>query len=91
MTKFESIKSKNIDELAAWLDEYGAFDTAPWMYWFDENFCRCCEEDEFYDVDKDIITVCTYCEYSGKCRFFSDMDEAPHGKQIVKMWLESEN
>ena len=25
MTKFESIKSKNIDEIAEWLDKYGMY------------------------------------------------------------------
>lgn len=87
MTVFESIKCKNIDELAEWLDEYGIQDFSPWSNWFDRNFCKNCEI-----IDKGDIFEYSWCELNdGKCKFFQDMDEAPWGKQIVRMWLESED
>ena len=90
MTVFDNFKSKNIDELVEWLNEYGQFDASPWMYWWDKNYCQQCEEDSFYDADRNWETICAYCEYSGKCRFFPDMNEVPSVKQIIKMWLEGE-
>lgn len=90
MTIFESIKSKNIDELAEWLNEHGKQDFAPWDNWFDNKYCRRCEAEEVHDVDRDFYDDYGWCEMAGKCKFFQDMDEIPWGKQIVKMWLESE-
>ena len=31
-----------------------------------------------------------WCELNGKCKFFKDMDDIPDVKQIIKMWLESD-
>lgn len=90
MTKFEDFKSKNIDELVDWIDENFAFDTAPYMWWFDNEFCKRCQPEEVYDVDHSTNMECAWCEISGKCKFFNDMDEVPYAKQIIKMWLESE-
>lgn len=80
MKVFDDIKSKNIDELAEWLDKYGAFDNSPWIKWFDENYCSRCEPESEYG----------WCELNGKCKFFEDMDDIPCCEQMVKLWLESE-
>lgn len=101
MTKFESIKSKNIDEFAEWLDKYGAYDDSAWDKWFNANYCQKCEAitmpcDEYACIDGwshsyyygDI--ECAYCEIHKKCRYFEDMDEVPNNKEIIKMWLETE-
>lgn len=96
MTKFDNFKSKNIDELVEWLDKYGAFDNSPWMLWFDKNYCRNCppedslipdsqEEQEYWHHCE-----CAWCELHDKCKFFPEMDEVPDNKQVIKMWLESE-
>ena len=86
MTKYELLKSMSIDELAEWLDKYGMQDYAPWDVHFDKNYCNCCEP-----VDNGVVYDFAYCELNGgKCRFFPDMEEYPHGKQVVKLWLESE-
>ncbi len=90
MTVFEDIKSKNIDELVEWIDNNFAFDTAPYMYWFDDNYCSKCEVEEAYDVDRYVTLKCAWCEINGKCKFFQDMDKVPDAKQTIKMWLESE-
>lgn len=90
MTVFNMFKSKNIDELAEWLDTYGAHDTSPWILWFDSNFCRQCNEESFYDEESGVETICCWCEYHNKCKFFDYMDSIPDCRQVVKMWLESE-
>ena len=41
---FDKFKSMNIDELAEWLDKYGMFDNSPWMSWFDQKYCKGCED-----------------------------------------------
>ena len=85
MTVFEKFKSKNIDELAEWLDEYCMFDDAPWIHWWDKNYCNNC------DGIWDDINCYAWCELNDdKCKFFQDMDYMPDNKQIIKMWLESE-
>ena len=87
MNKFDNLKSKNIDEFTEWLDEYCYHDNAPWMTWFDNNYCKKCEgipNESFSWIEY------AYCEKYKKCRFLPEMDEAPNCKQIVKMWLESE-
>lgn len=101
MTKFESINSKNIDEFAEWLDKYGAYDDSAWSKWFDENYCQKCKtvimpREEYARIDGwsrsdycgDI--ECGYCEIRDKCQYFQDKDEVPNNKEIIKMWLETE-
>jgi hypothetical protein len=89
MTVFDNFKTKNIDELAEWLSEYGMQDFAPWDNWFDSEYCSKC--DTIIKTDGIYKTEYTWCEANcNKCRFFQDMNEVPWGKQIVKMWLESE-
>ena len=93
MTVFEKIKSMNIDEFAEWLDAYGTWDGGcPWIKWFDSTYCQNCEpvlvkaEDCYYNKDMEFA----WCELNDeKCKFFPDLDEVPDGKQIVKLWLES--
>ena len=101
MNNFEKLKSMRIDELAEWLDQNGIIDNSPWLDDFNERYCAKCEsvmckyEDAesvvgfkpcFFDDDIE----CAYCEVYKKCRFFEDMDDVPNGKEIVKLWLESE-
>ena len=89
MNVFDSVKNKNIDEFADWIDKCFSFDGAPfWRYW-DKKYCRKCEAVTIIDDDgneKDF----SYCERRGRCRFFKEMDDIPSTKEIIKMWLESE-
>ena len=93
MTVFEIMKSKNIDELAKWIDEYCMTDGSPWYTWFDNKYCKHCEPiivegDDEFSIDLEY----GWCELNGdRCKFFQDMNEIPWGKQLVKMWLESED
>lgn len=90
MTVFESIKSWDVDGFTEWLDEYGAFDTAPWMRWYDNNYCNKCEPVIENDSQTHREQEFSWCELNGKCRYFKELDEIPDHKQIIKMWLESE-
>ena len=89
MTIFETLKTKNIDELAKWLDKHYSFDEAPYWRWWDTNYCNKCEAVVFTD-DEGYETDYAYCEHYGNCRFFKEMEDIPDNKQIIKMWLESE-
>lgn len=90
MTVFENFKNKNIDELVEWISEHWSFDGAPyWKHW-DENYCNKCEPETAYVKEFDRECECAWCEINGNCKFFSDMNDIPDEKQIIKMWLESE-
>lgn len=91
MKTIDKIKCKSINEFVDWIDENFAFDTAPYMFWFDNEFCKKCQAEEIHDVDRCIKTECAWCEITGKCKFFQDMNEVPNTKQIIKLWLESED
>lgn len=90
MTKFESIKSKNIDELAEWLDKHGMYSGSPWMIWWDKNYCQKCEAEYTYSKVFKKEIECGWCEVNGKCRYFQDMDDIPDNEEVIKMWLETE-
>lgn len=90
MTIFDVFKSKNIDELSEWLDEHIMPDAAPWIKWFDSKFCKQCKEESFYDEESGVETICMWCEYYDKCKFFEHLGNIPDCKQVAKMWLESE-
>ena len=101
MTKFESIKSKSIDEIAEWIDKYVMYDDSPWSKWWNENYCQKCEAVTMPAEEYSRIVgwghsyycgdiECGYCEVNGKCRYFQDMDDIPDNEEIIKMWLESE-
>ena len=66
---------------------------SPWDNWFYKNYCRKCEP---ITKENPNCRFCKTLEYAwcelndNKCKFFPDMKEAPYGKQIIKMWLESE-
>lgn len=90
MTVFDSIKNKNIDELAEWIDEHCNFDDAlHWKYW-DENYCNKCEPITAGTNVLGYPLKYAPCEISGNCKFFKDAKDIPNSKQIIKMWLESE-
>lgn len=99
MTIFDNLRNKNIEELAEWLDKL-AFGNTPWDLWYDENYCKKCEpvtmtreeyRREFGWCSFRDTMNCGYCEANDKCRFFQELETIPHGKQVIKMWLESEN
>ncbi len=91
MTVFENLKTKNIDELAEWIDKNCDSEFAPWLKHWDKKYCNKCEPirtciQEFDENKHDFA----YCEVNGHCKFFKDMNEIPDNKQTIKLWLESE-
>lgn len=90
MTHFENFKAMNIDKFAEWIDKYGQFDNSPWMTWFDEKYCSKCEPIMCHYEGSSREFPCSYCEIEDECKFFPEMPYVPDGKDIVKMWLESE-
>ena len=78
------------EEMAEWLDEYGQFDSLPWLLWFDEKYCNNCADImcKYEDGEKEF--PCSYCGLNGNCKFFPNLDETPDNKMVTKMWLESE-
>ena len=90
MTVFDCIKNKNIDELADWINEHFAFDNAPYWHFWDENYCNKCESIETGTNVFGYPLMQAYCELTNNCRFFKDKKGIPNDKQIIKMWLESE-
>ena len=105
MTNLQKIKDMSLDELADWLDDNVYVEDAPWMKWWDEQYCSKCESVECHFMaaqEKLGITTllgdtieCAYCELADengvrKCRFFQDLDHVPDHLEIIKMWLEEE-
>ena len=90
MRVYDEFMSKNIDELADWLDKYGDFDLSLWSKWWDKNYCSKCEPvitdkpTAYWDAEY------AWCELNGKCKYFQHMKDVPDNKQVIKMWLESE-
>lgn len=89
MKVFDSIKSKNIDELAEWLAESCNFDTAPWWHFWDERYCNKCKSEIGMNENGNEAEY-GYCELHGKCKFFPHMNSIPDNAQTIKMWLKSE-
>jgi hypothetical protein len=91
MTVFDNIKSKNIDELSKWLDEYGMYDCSPWSYWFDKSYCSKCESVIAPSpCSCNVNSEYAWCELNNHCRYFEEMNHIPNNEQVIKMWLESE-
>lgn len=91
MTVFENIKLKNIDEFSEWLDKHGRYDYSAWSKWWDDNYCLKCEAVTAYVQELHGEHECAWCELNGKCKFFQELDDIPDNKQIIKLWLESED
>lgn len=91
MTVFEKIKAMNIDKFADWYDENCKHDDDPSIKWWDNKYCKNCEPvvgdvKGYYDRPMEFC----WCEIYGKCKFFEDMDELPNSREMIKLWLESE-
>lgn len=90
MKVFNSINSKNINELAEWLCKFDEQWLPPWDTWYEHRYCDKCETIVKSNGYRDMEY--SWCElHNGKCKFFQDMYEVPYGKQLIKMWLESED
>ena len=89
MYNYEKLKSMSIEDLSEWLDKYVSYDDSPWCDWFDQKYCKNCEEIMCKSPDDCREFPCAYCEIYYNCRFFQDKEDVPDSKEIIKMWLES--
>ena len=63
MRIFDIIKSKNIDELAEWLDKFKMWDDTPWTLWYNETYCKKCEPIVKDGMDyKDYLKILLFLE-----------------------------
>lgn len=90
MNNFEKLQSMSTEEFSAWLNQNGMWDNSPWSIWLDQKYCQNCEEVICKSPDDSRNYICSYCEIYDKCRFFPEHEDVPDGKEIIKMWLESE-
>ena len=90
MNNWAKLKNMSTEDLAEWLDQYGQFDNSPWITWFDQKYCKNCENIMCKYEDGEREFPCSYCEVYDTCKFFPDLDEVPGNKMIIKMWLETE-
>lgn len=90
-TRFDVFKLMTLDQLTEWLDKYGQSDGSWWMDWFDKKYCKNCEAIMCSYENRENEFPCSYCEINNKCKFFPNIDHAPNNKEIIKMWLESED
>lgn len=90
MTNFEKLKSMNEEEISEFLDNIG-IDDNPWIAWFNKRYCENCETIRRYARYPDIYYDLTYCEVNGNCKYFQDKDDIPNNKEMIELWLESED
>ena len=91
MKIIDVIKSYTIDEMADFLDEYTSSGDSPWNDWFDENYCEKCMPEISTESYYYGYMECAYCELHGNCKYFQNMKEVPNNKEVIKMWLETED
>lgn len=90
MTNYEDKMQMSKGEFAEWLDDIADFEEAPWMKWWDENFCNRCESVIGKMVDSGEEMEFGWCEVYGKCKFFPEKADVPDSVEIIQMWLEEE-
>lgn len=91
MKAIDTIKSFTIDEMVDFLDEYSIHDLTPWFIWWDKNYCNKCMEEIKFNPYYERNSEYTYCELNNNCRYFQDLNEVPDSKQVLRMWLETED
>ena len=91
MTKFDKLKTLTIEQIADWLDKYGAFDGSPWVELFNKKYCQNCSTEKVYVEYFNSYQDCGWCELNHKCKFFPDIKDIPSNKDMIKMWLEDED
>ena len=83
MTRFESFKNMNIDELSEWFDQHGDIndicDT-----WFAETYCQDC--DRAIKGNNDYA----YCELNDDCKLHLGHNVTKNNIYAIKMWLSQE-
>ena len=90
MTVFKNIKHMNIDEFAEWFEKNCTHDENPCDVWWSKNYCDKCEPVVLYDEELGRKMKLCWCELHNKCKYFQDRNELLDKRQMIKIWLESE-
>ena len=90
MNNWTKLKNMSTEDLAEWIDKYGAFDNSPWITWFEQKYCKNCGDIMCKYEDGEREFPCSYCALNGNCKFFPNLDDVRDNKMTIKMWLESE-
>lgn len=98
MTNFEKITTvMDIDDFTNFLNSIDSIENAPWNKWFNAKYCnseKCPAIICKYDDNR--TCECAYCELhrkkngEGECRFFPDKIILGNGRDVIKLWLESD-
>ena len=91
MNNYEKIRAMTIDNLAEYLNDKWLHDNDPSMEWWNDNYCSKCESVSIYAEYLGRNLDFAWCELNGKCKFCSELDRLPNSKEVMKMWLESED
>lgn len=90
MTNKEKLQSLSLEDLTDWLNAHGEPDNAPWMRWFDDNYCAKCESEIMVFANNRKVG-CAFCENHNYCRFLGEsVGIAADTRTIIKMWLEEQ-
>lgn len=91
MNKYERLRSMTIDDMAGYLDACWSHDDDPSMEWWNKKYCNNCEPVYKYAECFNREVDFAWCEVNGgQCKYFPELDGLPDNRQIMKMWLESD-
>ena len=90
MNQLKYLQSMSTDEIAEFLDQYGLVDNTPWWKWWNSKYCDKCESVKATIQGFNRECEFAWCELEHKCRFFTEMNDIPDSKEIIKMWLKTE-
>lgn len=88
MTNKEKLQSLSLEDLTDWLNAHGEPDNAPWVLWFDANYCAKCEPETITVLG--LPAKCAFCEAHNYCQFLEESVDILDCRTIIKMWLEEQ-
>lgn len=92
MNNYERIRAMTIDDLAEYLSDKWSHYDDPSMEWWNDNHCSKCESVSVYVEHLGRNLDFAWCELNdNKCKFYLELDGLPNSKEVMKMWLESED
>lgn len=98
MTNFEKITAEmDMNDLVGFLNSLDSIENAPWSKWFNAKYCNLekCPTITCKYVDNKTCE-CAYCELNKKkngeseCCFFPEKNILGSGRDVIKLWLESD-
>lgn len=90
-TVFDKFKSMSIDELTEWINHYHQGISPPWIEWLDKHYCANCDLIKTFVPDYGKEMSFSWCELHNTCKYFPEANGLLDDKQIIRMWLESQD